>query len=57
MALHHEDIFIAKYIHWNTDIKHTALYRCNIHNGEYIHRNIGMISAASVINKQFFGLY
>ena len=56
-ALHHEDIFIAKYIHWNTDIKHTALYRCNIHNGEYIHRNIGMISTASVINKQFFGLY
>ena len=57
MALHHEDIFIAKYIHWNTDIKHTALYRYNIHNGEYIHRNIGMISTASVINKQFFGLY
>ena len=56
-ALHHEDIFIAKYIHWNTDIKHTALYRYNIHNGEYIHRNIGMISTASVINKQFFGLY
>ena len=56
-ALHHEVIFIAKYIHWNTDIKHTALYRYNIHNGEYIHRNIGMISTASVINKQFFDLY
>ena len=52
-----ESIFIVKYIHWNTDITPTALYRYNIHNGEYIHRNIGMISTASVINKQFFGLY
>ena len=56
-ALHHAGIYNVKYIHWNTDITHTALYRYNIHNGEYIHRNIGMISTASVINKQFFGLY
>ena len=57
----------------------TALRRCNIHNGEYIHQNIGiknmtlhhesisiakriywnigMTPMASVINKQFMGLY
>ena len=40
-ALHYEDIYIVKYIHWNTSIKHVALRRCNIHNGEYIHQNIG----------------
>ena len=55
--LHHEGIHIAKYIHWNTDIKHTTLYRYNIHNSEYILWNIGIISTALVINKQFIGLY
>ena len=56
-ALHHEGIHIAKYIHWNTGIKHTTLYRYNIHNSEYILWNIGIISTALVINKQFIGLY
>ena len=38
--LHHEGMYIVKYIHWNTDIKPTALRRYNIYNGGYIHRNI-----------------
>ena len=52
-----EGISIAKYIYWNIGITPTTLHHCNIHHGEYIHRNIGMISTASVINKKFFGLY
>ena len=32
-----ENIYIAKFIHWNTDIKPTALRRYNIYNGGYIH--------------------
>ena len=55
--LHHESIYIAKFIHWNISITPTALHRYNIHNGEYIHRNIGIISMVLVINKQFIGLY
>ena len=55
--LHHEGIYIAKFIHWNISITPTALHRYNIHNGEYIHRNIGIISMVLVINKQFIGLY
>ena len=55
--LHHEGICIAKFIHWNTGIKYTALYRCNIDNVKYIHRNIDIKSTASVINIQFFCLY
>ena len=35
--LHHEGMYIVKYIHWNTDIKPTALRRYNIYNGGYIH--------------------
>ena len=41
-----ESIFIAKYIHWNTDITHTALRGENIHNGKYIHLNIGTTPTA-----------
>ncbi len=37
--LHHEDIYIAKYIHWNTGIKPTALHHYNIRNGRFIHGN------------------
>ena len=37
MALHHESISIAKYIHWKTGMTPIALHRCNIHNGGYIH--------------------
>ena len=55
--LHHEGMHIVKYIHWNTDIKPMALRRYNIHNDEYIHRNISINSTALVINKQFIGLY
>ena len=55
--LHHEGIYIVKYIHRNTGITPTSLHRCNIHNGGYIHRNIGITAMASVINKQFIGLY
>ena len=35
-----ESIFIAKYIHWNTDITHSALRRYNIHNEKYINCNV-----------------
>ena len=40
--LHYEGMYIVKYIHWNTDIKPTALRRYNIYNGGCIHRNIGI---------------
>ena len=35
--LHHEGIYIAKFIHWNNDATSTALRRYNIYNGGYIH--------------------
>ena len=35
--LHHEGIYIAKYIHWNIGTKPTALRHCNIRNGRCIH--------------------
>ena len=57
MTLHHEGIYIAKYIYWNIGITPTTLHRCNIHNGEYIHRNIGIISTTLVINKQLMEVY
>ena len=38
-ALHHEGIYIIKYIHWNTDITPTALHHYNIRNGRFIHGN------------------
>ena len=44
--LHHEGMYIVKYIHWKTDIKPTALHGYNIRNGEYIHRNIGVTPIA-----------
>ena len=40
-ALHHERIFIAKYIHGDIGITPTALRCYNIHNGIYIHEDIG----------------
>ena len=40
--LHHEGIYITKYIHWNTDITPTALHRYNIHKGRFIHGNAGI---------------
>ena len=39
--LHHEGMYIVKYIHWNTGMTHMALRRYNIHNGKYIHWDIG----------------
>ena len=45
-ALHHEGIFIAKYIHENIGIKPTALHRHNIHNAKYIHGDIGTTATA-----------
>ena len=43
-ALHHEGIFIAKYIHRNTGITPTALRGENIHNIKNIHWNIDITS-------------
>ena len=40
--LHHEGIYIAKFIHWNNGTIPTALRRYNIHKGGCIHRNIGI---------------
>ena len=37
MVLRHEQIYIAKHVHWNTGMTHMALHRYNIHNGKYIH--------------------
>ena len=39
--LHGENIYIAKFIHWNNGTIPTALRRYNIHHGGYIHWNIG----------------
>ena len=44
--LHHEGICIAKFFHWNNGAIPTALYRYNIHNGEYIHRNTDITPTA-----------
>ena len=41
-----ESIFIAKYIHWNTDITPTALCDEGIYHGRYNHRNIGTTPTA-----------
>ena len=45
-ALHHERIYIAKYIHWNTGIKPTALHHYNIRNGGFIHGNAAITPTA-----------
>ena len=45
-ALHYEDIYIVKYIHWNNGIIHTVLHRCNIHIAKYIHRNTDITHTA-----------
>ena len=36
-ALHHEGIYIAKYIHGDIGINPTALHYYHIHYGVYIH--------------------
>ena len=41
--LRDERIYIAKYIHWNTDTIPTALRRYNINNVKHIHRVITII--------------
>ena len=56
-ALHNKRIYNVKYIHLNIDIISMALRRYNIRNAKYIHRYIGITPTASVINKQFIGLY
>ena len=40
--LHGENIYIAKFIHWNNGTIPTALRCYNIYNGGCIHRNIGI---------------
>ena len=40
MALRHEQIYIAKHVHWNTSMTPTALSCYNIYNGGYIHWKI-----------------
>ena len=40
--LHHEGIYIAKYIHWNIGTKPTALRCCNICKDGFIHGNAGI---------------
>ena len=45
-ALHHESIYIAKFIHWNIGITPTALHRYHIRNGKYIHWNTSAIPTA-----------
>ena len=57
MALRHYNIHNVKNIHWNIDITTSLLYRYNIRNDWCIHSNIGIKSMASMINKQFIGLY
>ena len=44
--LHHESMYIIKYIHWNTDIKPTTLHHYNIRNGGCIHWNAGITPTA-----------
>ena len=41
-ALHHEDIFIGKLIHWNIGTRFITLRRYNIHHGGFIHGNIDL---------------
>ena len=55
--LHHEAIYIVKYIHWNNGVIPMALHGYHIHYGKYIHWNNGITPTMSVINKQFIGLY
>ena len=35
--LRDENIRSDRCVHWNIDITPTALHRCDIHNGKYIH--------------------
>ena len=56
-ALRRCNIRNAKYIHRYIGIKNMALHRYHVYHGKYIHCNIGIKPTASVINKQFIGLY
>ena len=56
-ALHHEDIYIVKYIHGDIGIKSTALYRYNIRNGIYIRRHIGIKHTALYHGRIFIAKY
>ena len=44
--LHHEGISIAKYIHWNTGIKHMVLRHEQIYIAKHVHWNTGMTHMA-----------
>ena len=55
--LHHERIYNGRYINWNIDILPMVLQYEDIFIAKYIHRNNGTTTAASVIDKQFIGLY
>ena len=44
--LHHEDIYIVKYIHWNIDINPTALQVENNHHERFIHWKLTAIFVA-----------
>ena len=54
MVLHHEGIFIAKCIHWNTGIKPTALHCHNIHNDRCTRWN-SSTTLATLRNKGIHG--
>ena len=56
-ALRRCNIHNDEYIHQNIGIKNMALHRYHVYHGKNIHCNIGITPTASVINKQFIGLY
>ena len=59
--LRDENIYIARFIHWNNGAIPTALRCYNIYNGGCIHRNIGifcylficMLASIVLLNKRF----
>ena len=51
------NIHNGRYINWNIDILPMVLQYEDIFIAKYIHRNNGTTTAASVIDKQFIGLY
>ena len=51
--LHHEGIAIAKYFYWNTGMTPTTLRRCDIHNGEFIHRNTDISPTATCVTASY----
>ena len=56
-ALRRYNIHKGRFIHGNAAIKPTTLHHERIYIAKYIHGNIGITPTASVINKQFIGLY